>query len=176
MFNPAYYHVGNNCTNFMSQAWHKAGQVFMDEWTRDVGAYPNRWWADTSRETKNEMENSNWGWASAEGFRDQQVASQRAQNMGHLLAPDFQEGDVILLNWKESQGDTVPDHAVMVTLADGSGRYVASETAARHHVSWNDYFTKIVPEFFSEKGHKAQYPDGWTWEVIRPEWKASNLG
>jgi Putative amidase domain/WD40-like Beta Propeller Repeat len=55
MFNESYWHIPNNCTNFVSQAWHRAGQVFMGKWSKTT---PLRWWADIGRETRDEMNNA----------------------------------------------------------------------------------------------------------------------
>lgn len=159
----------------MSQAWHHAGQFFMDEWSRNPNL--NRWWADASREDREEMKNSNYTWANVEGFRNQQVNSGRAVDLGRLLSPKWQEGDVVLLNWlKEPDGhDEVPDHAEIVTEASSEGRFIASETAARHHVPWNKEWKKIE-EFIEEPDHHNEWPYGWTWELLRPRYRASNLG
>jgi hypothetical protein len=182
-FNPAYRHVGSNCTNFVSQAWHKAGQVFMDEWSRDGETYPNRWWANAAGgESKEQMLNDNYNWENADGFHGQQLNSDRARDMGHLPAAAWQDGDVVLLNWRSSPaGDEeeefeVFNHSIIVTAATKSGRFVSSETEARNNIPWSRYSTKIVDEFFEKGNHDEEFPYGWTWEVIRPIYKASNLG
>src|SRR5207344_1914880 len=94
-FNSDYWHVSNNCTNFVSQAWHKAGQEFMDEYSRD---FEYRWWANREVETHSQM-NDNYTWANVEGFRNQQTKAHRARNLGKLPVADWKLGDVILLNW-----------------------------------------------------------------------------
>jgi hypothetical protein len=176
MFNPEYWHVSNNCTNFVSQAWHAAGQQFMDEWSTNAG---NRWWADRSHgEEKKDLEN-NYSWANVLGFREQQTRSHRARNLGKLPAAGWEVGDVILLNWlaaPEGQ-DEVPNHALIVTRNQGrDAPLIASETAARHNVPWHVEWAEFIHEFFMDPSHREQWPDGWTWEVIRPTYRASNLG
>ena len=172
-FNPAYYNISDNCTNFISQAWHKAGQVFMGKWSKTT---PLRWWTDTSREDRDELENANWTWENVDGFKAQQVKSKRARDMGHLLSPDWQEADAVLLNWEKNSTETEFDHTLIVTESSSRGRFVSSETSARNNVPWNEYFNKIVPEFFEKDDHEAEYPgNNWTWDVVRPTFKASTL-
>ena len=178
-FNPEYRHVPSNCTNFVSQAWHKAGQVFMDEWSRNGEAYPNRWWANAARgETREQMLNENYTWANSNGFPGQQVNSRRARDMGKLPAAAFQDGDVIMLNWRSSppgEYETeVFNHAVIVTAATDRGRFISSETEARRNTPWSEYSGSIVPKYLEE--NKSEFPYDWTWDVIRPIYKASNLG
>jgi hypothetical protein len=175
-FNPAYWPIEENCTNFVSQAWHKGGQEFMDEYSRDPEF---RWWANKEVESHWQMENANYTWSNIEGFRNQQTRSHRARNLGKLPAADWKVGDVILLNWlKLPEGhDEVPNHALIVTRLEGKEPpYIASETAARHHVSWHEEWAEFIPNFFNKDNHKEEFPYGWTWEVIRPLYRASNLG
>ncbi|HEX4463958.1 MAG TPA: LamG-like jellyroll fold domain-containing protein [Solirubrobacterales bacterium] len=171
-FNPSYWHIGSNCTNFVSQAWHKAGQVFMGEWSKTARM---RWWADKNRETREEMNDANYNWENVNGFRDQQLNSKRARDMGRLLSPDWQEADAVLMNWRETSTERVLDHTVIVTESDQEGRFISSETEARNNIRWNDYYNKVVPEFFEKDNNALKYPEGWTWDVIRPTFKASNL-
>lgn len=174
-FNPAYWNIPDNCTNFMSQSWHKAGQFFQDEWTRDETYYPFRWWANKGRgEEWSEMNDSNYGWSNVNGFLASQTGSGRARNMHHALAPEFRKADVILLNWLEHPGESELNHAVIVTAANGANeKFVSSQTAARHRIPWHFYYTEIVPKFFKE--HRAEYPtEEWTWDLLRPEYRASN--
>jgi hypothetical protein len=176
-FNSEYWHTANNCTNFVSQAWHAAGQQFMDEWSRS-GAR-NWWWANRSRETKDELSNANYPWANVQGFREQQTKSHRARNLGKLPVADWEVGDVILLNWLAApEGhDEVPNHALIVTRNKGrDAPLIASETAARHNVPWREEWTKFIPKFLRSEDHEKEFPYGWTWEVIRPKYRASNLG
>jgi ABC-type glycerol-3-phosphate transport system substrate-binding protein len=93
--------------------------------------------------------------------------------MGHLLSPDWKEADAVLLNWLSSPSDSLLDHTLIVTESSSRGRFVSSETSARNNVPWNEYFTKIVPEFFEKDNHEAEYPYHWTWDLIRPTFKAS---
>lgn len=172
MFNLSYWHISNNCTNFVSQSWHAAKHVFMEKWDKTANL---RWWTDIGRESRDEMNNANYNWANVNGFRGQQLLSKRARDMGRLLSPDWQEGDAVLLNWRASASDEELDHALIVTESSSRGRFVSSETAARNNVPWNEYFTKTVPEFFEKDSHESEYPDGWTWDVIRPTFKASNV-
>ncbi|MGA8744855.1 MAG: LamG-like jellyroll fold domain-containing protein [Solirubrobacterales bacterium] len=169
--NAEFWHSGNNCTNFVSQAWHAAGQRFIDQFERNNPHYPLSWWAHRNDETE-AMSKENYTWYEVQGFREEQVHSGRAIEAPRYPASDWRVGDVVLLNWKHDEEDKEYNHAMIVTGSNANGRFLSAETANRNNVSWSEEVGNISR--FLERNHE-EYPSGWTWLVLRPTYMAASI-
>jgi hypothetical protein len=161
--NPAYNTElsGDDCTNFVSQVWHEAGQEFMRE-PIPIGRGPWSWWGEHS--------NSSQSWTAVEIFIEQQQAqSERAKDLHELPPSQWKLGDVIVLNWDD--GGNPHDHLAVVTRV-GRDPGISQHSSDRRDYSWKEDRAYTIPRYVEERGGD---PHGWRYYVLRPKFKAANI-
>jgi hypothetical protein len=142
--NPAYWDYSpNDCTNFVSQAMYAAGEVKVAGW--DLG-----WNCCAANGTA--LSSS---WINANGHRNWMINNGRGYSVSS--ASSLVYGDLIYYKWN---GDSVINHATMVTGYDGSGnRLVSMHSPDIHLYRWDTwpalnlrpftgYFTQLSASYY----------------------------
>ena len=160
--NPHYPYIsGDDCTNFVSQAWHRAGHKLMRE---PVGHGEWSWWANGPMITPTES------WDGVEKFIEQQQAeSRRAIDLHELPPSKWRLGDVVVYNW--ANGGDPHDHLSIVTKANGKPA-ISQHSTDREDTAWTEMVQKYIPNYVRGIGGD---PKEWQYYILRPLYKAANI-
>ncbi len=168
-----YWTFGSNCTSFVSQAWHAAGQRFMYEfYPKDRIHVPRDgliWWGGKAYETEEESK-YNESFTNVNGLAHHMTESGRARILkpSETTAANLKTGDIILIDWGD---DGEYNHAVIVNESSDH-RYISSEASNRHGIPWSEYVGKQVANYLAT--HK-EWHNVWGFRILRPTYRAANI-